>query len=400
MGGCHSGRVEPARCRARERLTVLVAVQFGEDTSVGQIFLAKFLKKNFSRWNILFAGSLWEAVHRCQQQRIDILFLSEVFHDRDHLTGPEAARLIRQAEPNPCCQKPQNWLPTVIVMVEGVDLTWLGSRAASRTSRHSRLQSNGSHDINFCVMMLYMDYSEGGLLCSQLRSCIGCDACFACCSPAHLCPCMWDHRALHRRAQLAAASELDSTRGATPASAGDADQVAHSVWQNCDMVTLFLRQTHPEIGDSATNLTGVNKLYRKCFQMAVRQNVAETLLPLLRLVKSNVSEVDVSRLLSAYIFDKKIPSQHLISTGQVTYSVRYIVEGLAEGDRGEHFDDHTHRMAEQLLEALDLLPVEVDDELPRVSMSAGARVLLRLRAWVRGVLRPTWFGAHERRLAY
>ena len=136
--------------------------------------------------------------------------------------------------------------------------------------------------------------------------------------------------------------------------------------------------------------------------MAVRQNVAETLLPLLRLVKSNVSEVDVSRMLSAYIFDKKIPSQHLISTGQVTYTVRYIVEGLAEGDRGERFDDHTHRMAERLLKALDLLPVEVDDELPRVSMSAGARVLLRLRAWVRGVLRPiiTWLGAHERRLAH
>ena len=363
MGGCHSTQVEPARCRARERFTVLVAVHFGEDTADGRRFLAAYLKKHFRRCTILFARSLREAVYRCSHQRIDVVFLSKVFATFDDLTGPEAAHLIRRAEPEHG-KKPLNWLPTVIVMLEGVELSVLGSRAASYMSHHPRLQSDGSHDIDLCMWMLYMGYDDGQSLLADLRSCVGCGACFAGSRPAHLCPCMQKHSALHRRAAVAAALELAATQDVTHGSSGGDHQVAHAFWQDRDMVVLMLRRTHPEVDDRAANLGCANQFCRECMRTAARQNVLDTLMPLLIEVKPTLLEVDVSRVLSARIFDRRplhpigsiAPRHTTISPGHLTFMVRYIVESHSRNDRSEHLDEHMRGMMERLADVCSANP--------------------------------------------
>ena len=124
-------------------------------------------------------------------------------------------------------------------------------------------------------------------------------------------------------------------------------QVAHAVWQDRDMLTLILRHTHPEVS-KCTTLSVVNKLYRVCMRVAFCQNVHDALMPLLRQVNPSILEVDVNRTLSAYVFDKRVPSQYLTSPGAFTFVERYIVESCSRDDRSERLDEITRGMVERL----------------------------------------------------
>ena len=125
--GCFSSKVHVAP-GMRERLTVLVAVQFGADTDEGRSCLCAFVKNMGAKWDILLATSPEAAVHICKVRSVDIVIMSAVFDASSGLNGLEAARQIREAERSMCPTwihaKPQNWLPVVIVMVEGVELSY------------------------------------------------------------------------------------------------------------------------------------------------------------------------------------------------------------------------------------------------------------------------------------
>ena len=192
----------------RERLTVLVAVQFGADTDEGRSCLCAFFKNMGAKWDILLATSPEAAVHICKVRSVDLVIMSAVFDASSGLNGLEAARQIREAERSMCPTwihaKPQNWLPVVIVMVEGVELSSLGLRQAVRQheirSQLAESRHNGVHDIDLCMWMLCLDDAhERAHFQRNLRSCLGCDCCFAGSEAAHLCPCQRSHWALHRR---------------------------------------------------------------------------------------------------------------------------------------------------------------------------------------------------------
>ena len=218
--GCFSSKIQPAASRMRKRLTVLVAVHFGADTTAGRHMLCTFLKKIGLKFSFLCASSPEEVVNICKTRSIDIVIMSTVFDQPSALTGPEAAGLIRSAElsmhPNQMCTKPLNWLPTIIVLVEGVELSYLGYRSEQRQraiqSQRAESRRNGLHDIDLCMWMLCMDNSQEAVAFQRsLCSCLGCDSCFAGSEPADLCPCQQDHRSMPLPARpLGTAAQMQS----------------------------------------------------------------------------------------------------------------------------------------------------------------------------------------------
>ena len=94
------------------------------------------------------------------------------------------------------------------------------------------------------------------------------------------------------------------------------------------------------------------------------QNELETVVPLLLEVKPTLTEVDVSRVLSACIFDEQplhltasiAPSHTTISAGKVTFMVQYIFGCRTRDDRSEHLDEHMRRMVEELADICSAIP--------------------------------------------
>ena len=88
------------------------------------------------------------------------------------------------------------------------------------------------------------------------------------------------------------------------------------------------------------------------------QNELETVVPLLLEVKPTLTEVDVSRVLSACIFDSQpLHLRHTtISAGKVTFMVRFIFECRTGDDRSEHLDEHMRGMVERLADICSAIP--------------------------------------------
>ena len=204
---CSFPRVHPIPSRHRARLAAMVAVPCNDDTAEGQRFLTRLLQKHYPRWNIKVVPRLEEVVRQCENRRVDVVFISSAFDGLAGMTGVEAARAIRQAEPSCIAPKPHDWLPVTIVMTDGLELSFMGARRETLMLNHPRFREDISHDIYLDLWMLWLyEKEEGAELRANLRGCLGCSQCFGSSLPAHLCGCQRRNVALHRRAKLALAS--------------------------------------------------------------------------------------------------------------------------------------------------------------------------------------------------
>ena len=76
-------------------------------------------------------------------------------------------------------------------------------------------------------------------------------------------------------------------------------------------------------------------------------------MPALWHVKPKLLELDVGRTLSECIFEKRMPSHnHLLSHGELTYMIKYIVHCRLRGDRSVHLDEIMRGMVDRLVNVL------------------------------------------------